>query len=199
MKRSFTKICGMLALLMMTAVPLNAEVKTGDRAPDFALAGSDGKVHKLSDYKGKVVIVAWFPKAFTGGWTAQCDSLRVSGVKNGFDLKLLGDRTFSIAAREKGSGLDKFDVAFFTASCDTAETNQRYAESLQLDYPILSDPQKKTARTYGVVNDERPVPFRWTYIIGVNGKILHVDKQVNAKSHGADLVKKLRELGVREK
>ena len=123
----------------------------------------------------------------------------VSGVKNGFDLKLLGDRTFSIAAREKGSGLDKFDVAFFTASCDTAETNQRYAKSLQLDYPILSDPQKKTARTYGVVNDERPVPFRWTYIIGVNGKILHVDKQVNAKSHGADLVKKLKELGVREK
>ena len=57
----------MLALLAMTAIPLNAEVKTGDRAPDFALAGSDGKVHKLSDYQGKVVIVAWFPKAFTGG------------------------------------------------------------------------------------------------------------------------------------
>ena len=35
--------------------------------PDFALQGSDGKVHKLSDYQGKVVIVAWFPKAFTGG------------------------------------------------------------------------------------------------------------------------------------
>ena len=90
-------------------------------------------------------------------------------------------------------------MAFFTASCDTAETNKRYAESLQLDYPILSDPQKKTARTYGVVNDERPVPFRWTYIISGEGKILHVDKQVNAKTHGADLVKKLKELGVQQK
>jgi len=44
-----------------------AKLKVGDRAPEFALQGSDGKVHKLSDYKGKVVVLAWFPKAFTGG------------------------------------------------------------------------------------------------------------------------------------
>ena len=43
------------------------ELKAGDQAPDFALPGSDGKGHKLSDYKGKVVVLAWFPKAFTGG------------------------------------------------------------------------------------------------------------------------------------
>jgi hypothetical protein len=44
-----------------------AKLKTGDRAPEFALQGSDGKVHRLSDYKGKTVVLAWFPKAFTGG------------------------------------------------------------------------------------------------------------------------------------
>ncbi len=43
------------------------ELKVGDTAPAFALMGSDGKVHKLSDYKGKTVVLAWFPKAFTGG------------------------------------------------------------------------------------------------------------------------------------
>jgi peroxiredoxin len=43
------------------------ELKAGDQAPDFALPGSDGKVHRLSDYKGKTVVLAWFPKAFTGG------------------------------------------------------------------------------------------------------------------------------------
>jgi peroxiredoxin len=43
------------------------ELKVGDTAPPFALQGSDGKVHKLSDYKGKTVVLAWFPKAFTGG------------------------------------------------------------------------------------------------------------------------------------
>jgi hypothetical protein len=45
----------------------SADLKVGDMAPEFALPGSDGKVHKLSDYRGKHVVVAWFPKAFTGG------------------------------------------------------------------------------------------------------------------------------------
>ena len=42
-------------------------LKVGDVAPAFSLPGSDGKTHKLSDYKGKAVVLAWFPKAFTGG------------------------------------------------------------------------------------------------------------------------------------
>ena len=45
-----------------------AELKPGDPAPEFSLAGSDGKTHRLSDYKGKqAVVLAWFPKAFSGG------------------------------------------------------------------------------------------------------------------------------------
>ena len=44
-----------------------AKLKVGDKAPEFALQGSDGKVHRLSDYKGKTVVLAWVPKAFTGG------------------------------------------------------------------------------------------------------------------------------------
>jgi len=43
------------------------ELKIGDKAPDFSLPGTDGKTHKLSDYKGRTVVLAWFPKAFTGG------------------------------------------------------------------------------------------------------------------------------------
>ena len=46
---------------------MSADLKVGDMAPDFALQGSDGKVHKLADYKGRTVVLAWFPKAFTGG------------------------------------------------------------------------------------------------------------------------------------
>jgi peroxiredoxin Q/BCP len=45
-----------------------AELAAGDKAPDFSLVGSDGKTHKLSDYTGKqAIVIAWFPKAFTGG------------------------------------------------------------------------------------------------------------------------------------
>jgi len=47
--------------------PAQPTLKAGDRAPAFELQGSDGKVHRLSDYKGKTVVLAWFPKAFTGG------------------------------------------------------------------------------------------------------------------------------------
>ena len=53
-----------LAALQATA----AELKVGDAAPDFTLPGSDGKTYKLSSFKGKkAVVIAWFPKAFTGG------------------------------------------------------------------------------------------------------------------------------------
>ena len=47
--------------------PMTADLKVGDMAPDFSLQGSDGKVHKLSAYRGKTVVLAWFPAAFTGG------------------------------------------------------------------------------------------------------------------------------------
>jgi hypothetical protein len=50
-----------------TPAQYSADLKVGDMAPEFALPGSDGKVHKLSDYRGKTVVLAWFPKAFTGG------------------------------------------------------------------------------------------------------------------------------------
>jgi cytochrome oxidase Cu insertion factor (SCO1/SenC/PrrC family) len=45
----------------------SATLNVGDRAPDFKLPGSDGKTHSLADLKGKTVVLAWFPKAFTGG------------------------------------------------------------------------------------------------------------------------------------
>ncbi len=57
-------------LLLVSAVAGSSapELKPGDPAPDFALAGSDGKTHKLSDLMGKqAVVLAWFPKAFTSG------------------------------------------------------------------------------------------------------------------------------------
>ena len=55
-----------LALLLGAGMAA-AELKVGDAAPDFELQGSDGSTHKLSEMQGKTVVLAWFPKAFTGG------------------------------------------------------------------------------------------------------------------------------------
>lgn len=56
-----------LGLMLVGGGLANAELKVGDAAPDFKLQGTDGKTHSLSDLKGKTVVLAWFPKAFTGG------------------------------------------------------------------------------------------------------------------------------------
>ena len=63
-------ICGALVAVVSGGgrpAQESVELKVGDQAPAFALPGSDGKVHRLADYKGKTVVLAWFPKAFTGG------------------------------------------------------------------------------------------------------------------------------------
>jgi len=63
-------ICLAVALgpLIACAAARAADPEPGDPAPDFSLVGSDGKTHRLSDYRGKqAVVLAWFPKAFTGG------------------------------------------------------------------------------------------------------------------------------------
>ena len=63
MKKLLTFMAGFAAGILGAA-----DLKVGDAAPDFSLAGSDGKTYKLSSYKGKqAVVIAWFPKAFTGG------------------------------------------------------------------------------------------------------------------------------------
>ena len=61
--------CGLLATpaVQTTAAAAADELKVGDPAPDFSLPGSDGKTYSLSQLKGKTVVLAWFPKAFTGG------------------------------------------------------------------------------------------------------------------------------------
>lgn len=199
MKKLLTTVVASLTLAGLLASTAQAEPQVGDTAPAFSLKASDGKTYSLADYKGKqVVVLAWFPKAFTPGCTAECSSMRLGQIKEGYDVPLLGGRNFSVK-ESTGSGLDKLDVAFFTISVDDAETQAKFAEALKLDYPVLADPTKETAKAYGVVDEKRPYAQRWTFYIGKDGKILHVDKKVNAATHSQDVAAKLKELGVKSK
>lgn len=169
---------GLLLAVAVLAIGVSrltaGELEAGDKAPSFSLIGSDGKTYKLSDYRGdKVVVLAWFPKAFTPGCTTQCTALA-----------------------QADNPLKRYDVAYFTASCDSAKTNAKFAESVGAEYPILADPGCETAEAYGVVNTLRRWPQRWTFIIGTDGRILHIDKSVRPATHAADVAEKLEELGV---
>ena len=88
---------------------------------------------------------------------------------------------------------------YFAASVDDPETNKKFAEHVEADYPILSDTSKKVAAAYGVVTPERQLPARWTFYIGPDGRILAIDKKVSPSTAGEDVVKKLDELGVKKR
>ena len=155
-----------------------AELKVGDEAPDFSLKGSDGKTHSLKDFAGKqAVVLAWFPKAFTGGCTRECKNLQADSAV-----------------------LKKFDVAYFTVSVDTPERNAKFAKSLGVKaYAILADPTRATAKAYGVLRKGGGVANRWTFYISKEGKILAIDKSVKVDTHARDVAVKLKDLGIPEK
>jgi peroxiredoxin Q/BCP len=88
-------------------------------------------------------------------------------------------------------------VAYFAASTDDPETNKKFAESLGLDYPILSDPTRETARAYGVLSGD--YASRHTFYIGRDGRVLYVDREVKPQSAGDDVAKRLEELKVPHK
>ena len=90
-------------------------------------------------------------------------------------------------------------MAYFAASIDDPETNRKFAESLELDYPILSDPDKKTARAYGVLAPVGKFAKRHTIYIGADGKILYIERNVTPSSAGADMAGRLEALGVPKK
>jgi peroxiredoxin Q/BCP len=89
----------------------------------------------------------------------------------------------------------KFDVRMFAASVDSPETNASFARSLELAYPILSDPSRDVARAYGVLS-RSGFASRWTFYIGADGRILTIDKHVHAATHGSAVVATLNQLGI---
>lgn len=155
------------------------ELKVGDTAPAFSLPGTDGKTHTLADYKGRFVVVAWYPKAMTTGCTLECRAIR-----------------------DSSETLKQFDVVYFMASVDTPELNTQFAKQEQVNFPFLSDPGKVAATAYGVLPPNGGFAQRWTFYIGRDGKIAYIDKAVNqdgvAKA-GANLAARLESLGAKKK
>ena len=176
--RKLSSVMMILAITLLAVAPASslaqsAGPQVGDMAPDFTLQASDGKTYTLADFRGEqAVVIAWYPKAFTRGCTIECKSLA-----------------------ENGDMIREYDVTYFMASVDPLEENIAFANEHKADFPLLSDPTKETATAYGVLGS-RQVASRWTFYVGKDGRILHIDKQVRPATSAEDMAAKLGELGV---
>lgn len=83
-------------------------------------------------------------------------------------------------------------------SVDDAETNRKFAEHVEADYPILADPSQEVATAYGVLGS-RGVANRWTFYIAKDGRILYIDKAVRTSTAGQDVAARLEELGIEKR
>ncbi len=166
------KIMTFLLVLCFSHASL-AELKVGDLAPNFSLQATNGKTYQLSDYKNKkAVVLAWYPMANTRGCTIECLSL----IKQGHLIR-------------------EFEVDYFMASVDPLEDNLEFAKETKADFPMLSDPSKKTAKAYDVLNFFR-VAKRVTFYISKEGHILKIDKDIKPKTAAEDIAKTLATLNV---
>ncbi|MDE0746292.1 MAG: peroxiredoxin [Porticoccaceae bacterium] len=164
----------LLILLLGLTVSLSAiALDVGDQAPGFTLEATDGNTYTLEQFRNKqAIVIAWYPQAFTSGCTIECKSL----AQNGHLLKEL-------------------DVTYFMASVDPLATNKEFAAENEADFPLLSDPSKEVAKAYEVLAFYG-VPKRHTIYIGKNGKILYIDRDIQAATSAEDMAARLKALGI---
>lgn len=123
--------------------------KVGDPAPDFKLKGTDGKEHGLSDYKGKWLVLFFFPKAFTG----VCQSEVVEFSKRAGDFAAAG-------------------AAVLGCSGDSDASQRAWAKHLGgLNITLLADLKKDVGRRYGVLLEHEGYHLRGTFLIDPEGKL----------------------------
>jgi thioredoxin-dependent peroxiredoxin len=148
------------------------KLNIGDEAPDFAVQDQDGIVHKLADYRGRKLVIYFYPKDDTPGCTAQACNLR----DNYYDL------------RQKG-------YEIIGVSVDDEKSHQKFIKKYELPFTLLSDTDKKMVEDYGVWQEKSMYgrkymgTLRYTFIIDENGIIQDIITKVDTKEHAAQLVK----------
>jgi len=162
-----------LMLALSSTMLFATNLQVGMQAPDFKLQATTGDYYQLSDYWGKqAVVIAWYPMANTRGCTIECKSLI-----------------------EQGHLIRAFDVSYFMISVDPLDDNRDFAKKTGADFPMLSDPSKKTAKAYDVLNLFR-VASRVTFYVSKEGEILKIDEDVTPASAAEDIAKQLESLSI---
>jgi thioredoxin-dependent peroxiredoxin len=145
-------------------------MQVNDKAPQFNLPDQNGNEVSLKDFHGKAVVLFFFPKADTPGWTIEA---------RGF--------------RDTYKQLQKLAVVL-GISADPPKVQKKFEEKYDLPYTLLSDVEKKTCEAYGVIKEKNMYGkkvkgiARTTFVIGPDGRIAHIFENVKPDGHAEEVL-----------
>ena len=140
-------------------------LEKGTKAPDFSVRDHNGNIVRISDLKGKKIVLWFYPKADTPGCT-----MEGKGFRDDYE-------TFV-----------KKNTVILGVSLDNEDDNKAFAEKFNFPYPLLCDVNREIALAYEAVKGpEEEYASRITYVIGEDGNILEAISQVDTKTHSGDL------------
>lgn len=146
-------------------------LKVGDQAPEFTLLNQDENQISLSDYSNQKVVIWFFPKASTPGWTNQ-----------------------GIGFRDELDKFKKLNITIIGVSADPPKKQKKFVEKYDFNYPMLCDESHEMLESYGVwglkkfMGREYMGISRVTYILDENHKVESIFEKVNTKSHACDIL-----------
>lgn len=146
-------------------------LKQGDKVPNFTVNDQDGNAVSLSDYKGKKLIVFFYPKASTPGCTAEACNLRDN-------YTILQDKGFELLG----------------VSADSEKRQSNFKNKYEFPFPLLADEEKKVINAFGVwglkkfMGREYDGIHRKTFLVDEDGVVAHVIDKVKTKDHAAQIL-----------
>lgn len=146
------------------------ELKRGDQAPAFSAMDQEGRLHQLKDYKGKKLVLYFYPKDKTPGCTAEACNLSAN-----YD------------------SLTERNIVVLGVSADDEKSHKSFAEKFRLPFPLLADVKKEIIHAYGVWGEKKFLGKRYmgilrtTFLINENGIIEHIISKVKTKDHSAQI------------
>jgi len=161
------------ALLMVVAVPAAEAPTAGTKAPDFTLKSQEGKTVSLHDYKGKWVVLYFYPKDMTPGCTIEAHNFQADQAK-----------------------YDKANAAILCVSVDSVDSHVEFCTKENLTFKMLSDEKHQVVNTYGSTQKfgTNEVAARNTFLVDPQGTIRKVFLNVNPSPHSAEVLMALAEL-----
>src|SRR5881398_2558352 len=172
-KTLLSAIVGLATLALMQGADTQTQPAAGTAAPDFSLSTSDGSQISLKDFKGKWVVLYFYPKDFTSGCTMEAKNFQRDLAK-----------------------YEQADAVVLGVSVDTAQSHKDFCAKEGLNFKLLADPDGKISTEYGSVMDYKgqKLAARNTFIINPKGEIAKVYTGVKPADHSEQVLKDLAEL-----